>query len=98
MLLTENKDDNNHSQKQEYCPHDVHDIMMQPNNKNTEPQDFLNHALSEIGAFTQCRLCDVLFYFNFDKQVHISTFDISGDAFASKPNEGMMWFQFVLST
>ncbi len=69
---------------------------MQPNNQNAQPQDYLNCGLSEIGTFTQCRLCDIHFYFNFDKQVHISTFDILGDDFASKTNEGMMCFQFIL--
>ncbi len=62
LFVTENYDDNNYSQTQDYCPHDVpdiHDIMMQPNNQITVPQDYQNHAFSGIGTFTQCRLCDM---------------------------------------
>ncbi len=59
LLVTENNDNNSHSQTQDYCPNDVHDIMMQPNNQNADPQDYQNHALSGIGTFTQCKLCDM---------------------------------------
>ncbi len=62
LLVTENNDDNSHSQTQDYCPHDVpdvHDIMMQPNNQITDPQDYQNHTLSGIGTITQCWLCDM---------------------------------------
>ncbi len=62
LLVTENNDDNSHSQTQDYCPNDVpdnHDIMMQPNDQNADPQEYQNHALSGIGTFTQCKLCDM---------------------------------------
>ena len=59
---TEHNDDNSHSQTQDYIPHDVpddHEIMMQPNDQNADPHDYQNHALSGIGTFIQCRLCDM---------------------------------------
>ncbi len=62
LLETENNDDNSHSQTQDYYPcdiPDVHDILMQPNYQNADPQDYQNHTLSGIGTFTQCRLCDM---------------------------------------
>ncbi len=54
LLVTENNDDNSHSQTQDYYPNDIADIMMQPNNQNADPQNYQNHALSGIGTFTQC--------------------------------------------
>ncbi len=62
LLVTENNDDNSHSQTQDYCPcdvPDVHNIMIHPNYQNADAQDYQNHALSGIGTFTQCRLCDM---------------------------------------
>ncbi len=53
LLVTENNDDNSHSQTQDYCPNDVpdnHDIMMQPDNQNADQQDYQIHALSGIGT------------------------------------------------
>ncbi len=69
LFVTEHNDDNNHSQTQDYCPHDVHDIIMQPNNQNTDQQDYQNHALSGIGIFTQCWLCDIYFLSQFCKNM-----------------------------
>ncbi len=62
LFVTEDNDNNDHSQTQDYCSHDVqdfHDIMIQQNNQNADPQDYQNHALSGIGTFTQSRLCDM---------------------------------------
>ncbi len=59
LLVTKNNDDNGHSQTQEYCPNDVPDIIMQPYIQNADQQDYRNHALSGIGTFTQCKLCDM---------------------------------------
>ncbi len=53
LLVTENNDNNSQSQTQDYCPNDIPDILMQPNNQNAEPQDYQNHALSGLGTFTQ---------------------------------------------
>ncbi len=90
LLVTENNDDNSHSQTQDYCPNDVPDIMMQPENQNADPPDYQIHALSGIGTFTQCKLCDMYcFIVRCQEQFHIATFDIAGDAPASKPNDGM---------
>ena len=63
-----------------------------------DPQDYQNHALSGIGTFTQCKLCD-MYCFNVrcQEQFHIATFDIAGDAPASKPNDGMTCFNSILS-
>ncbi len=61
--------------------------MMQPNNQNADQQDYQNHALTGIGIFTQFRLCTMyIFIIMIQKQVHIATFEISGDAPASKHN------------
>jgi hypothetical protein len=62
LLFTGNNDDNSHSQTQDYSPCDVpddHEIMMPPNDQTADPQHYQNHALSGIGTFTQCRLCDI---------------------------------------
>ena len=62
LLVTDNNDDNGHSQTQDDSPHDVpddHKIMMPPNDQNADPQHYQNHVLSGIGTFTQCRLCDI---------------------------------------
>ncbi len=40
LLVTENNDDNSHSQTQDYCPNDIADIMMQPNNQNADQPDY----------------------------------------------------------
>ncbi len=59
---TEQNYDNSHSQTQDYSPRDVpddHEIMMPPSDQNADPQHYQNHALSGIGTFTQCRLCDI---------------------------------------
>ncbi len=40
LFVTKNND---HSQPQDYCPHDIHDkndIMMQPNYQNTDQLDY----------------------------------------------------------
>ncbi len=87
----------NHSQTQNYFPHDVHYIMIQPKNQNADQQRYQHHTLIGIGTFTQCRLCDIYFYFNFDIQVYITFFDISGNAPVSNINEGMKWFYIILS-
>ncbi len=101
LLVTENNDNNSHSQTQDYCPNDVpdnHVIMMQPDNQNADAQNYHNHALSGIGTFTQCKLCD-MYCFNVrcQEQFHIAIFDIAGDAPASKPNDGMTRFNSILS-
>ncbi len=68
----------NHSQTQDYCPHNIHDIMMQPANQNADQQDCQKQVLRGIGTFTQWWLCDIHFYFNFDTKVSITNFDVSG--------------------
>ncbi len=62
LLFTGNNNENSHSQTQDYSPPDVpddHEIMMPPNDQTADPQHYQNHALSGIGTFTQCRLCDI---------------------------------------
>ncbi len=62
LLVTKNNDDNSHIQTQDYCSNeisDVHDIMIQPNNQNGDPQDYQNQILCGIGTFTQCKFCDM---------------------------------------
>ncbi len=59
LLVTENNDNNSHSQTQDYWPNDVPEIMMQPENQNADPRDYQIHALSGIGTFTQYKLCDM---------------------------------------
>ncbi len=71
---------------------------MQPNDQNADPEDYQNHALSGMGTFTQYKFCDIYcFIIRFQKLFFITTFDIAGDAPASKPNDGMTCFNSLLS-
>ncbi len=102
LRSTEQIDDNSHSQTQDYIPHDVpddHEIMMQPNDQNACPQDYQNYTLSGIGTFTQCRLCDMCIdLLNvFNNNFIFANFDISGDAPASKHNDGKTCFNSICS-
>ncbi len=101
LLFTENNHDNSHSQTQDYSPCDVpndHEIMMPPNYQSAGPQQYQHPSLSRIGTFTQCRLFDICIDLSngFNNYFTLQLFYISGDAPASKPNDGMTCFNSFL--